>query len=186
MNNQTLVIYDFKILYEILKEIEHHLNFNLISIKNSTVEELNKKKNKNHLIISNKKIKDLNEYIFIDQIPINLTKLIESINIRFLKIKFSQQSDIDLGKYILNLNSRVLYSGDISLDLTEREANIVIFLKNSKTPTNISKLQTEVWGHNSKLETHTVETHIYRLRKKIKDCFNDNNFIKSSKQGYTI
>ena len=63
----------------------------------------NLKKNKNHLIISNKKIKDLNKYIFIDQIPINLTKLIESINIRFLKIKFSQQSDINLGKYILNL-----------------------------------------------------------------------------------
>ena len=70
--------------------------------------------------------------------------------------------------------------------MTEREANIVIFLYKSNKPVKITKLQTEVWGHNSKLETHTVETHIYRLRKKINDIFNDNNFIKSSKLGYTI
>ena len=57
---------------------------------------------------------------------------------------------------------------------------------NTKKPVKISKLQTEVWGHNSKLETHTVETHIYRLRKKIKNIFEDNNFIKSSKSGYII
>ena len=50
----------------------------------------------------------------------------------------------------------------------------------------LSKLQTEVWGHNSKLETHTVETHIYRLRKKINNIFSDENFIKSSKAGYII
>ena len=74
----------------------------------------------------------------------------------------------------------------MSLDLTEREANIIVFLNNSKKPVKISKLQTEVWGHNSKLETHTVETHIYRLRKKINDVFEDKNFIKSSKFGYII
>ena len=73
-----------------------------------------------------------------------------------------------------------------SLNLTEREANIIIFLYNSKKPVKISKLQTEVWGHNSKLETHTVETHIYRLRKKINNSFSDENFIKSSKAGYII
>ena len=72
------------------------------------------------------------------------------------------------------------------MDLTEREANIIIFLKNSQNPVKISKLQSEVWGHNSKLETHTVETHIYRLRKKINDTFSDNEFIKSSKLGYKI
>ena len=53
-------------------------------------------------------------------------------------------------------------------------------------PVKISKLQKEVWGHNSKLDTHTVETHIYRLRKKISNKFNNDNFIKSKKSGYTI
>ena len=144
------------------------------------------KKNQNSLIISNKKIKDFDEYILINNLPINLTKLIESINIRFLKKKYNLQSDIDLGKYKLNLNSRKIYGRNKSLDLTEREANIIIFLKNSQNPVKISKLQSEVWGHNSKLETHTVETHIYRLRKKINDTFSDNEFIKSSKQGYNL
>ena len=186
MNNQTLVIYDFKILYQILREVEGYLNFNLINIEKSKIKELNTKKNQNHLIISNKKIKDLEEYMFVDQLPINLIKLIESINIKLLKKKYNQQSDIDLGRYKLNLNSRKIYDRNISLDLTEREANIIIFLKNSQNPVKIIKLQTEVWGHNSKLETHTVETHIYRLRKKINDTFDDNEFIKSSKLGYKI
>ena len=186
MNNQTLVIYDFKILYEILKEVEEHLNFNLINTKKLIDKDHKTKKNQNYLIISNKKIKDFEEYMLINHSPINLTKLIESINIRFLKKKYNQQSDIDLGKYRLNLNSRKMYYRDVSLALTEREANIIIYLKNSTEPVKISKLQSEVWGHNSKLDTHTVETHIYRLRKKINDYFKDNEFIKSSKIGYTI
>ena len=73
-----------------------------------------------------------------------------------------------------------------SIDLTEKEVNIIIFLKDSKKPVKISQLQSEVWGHNSKLETHTVETHIYRLRKKLSDTFKDDDFIKSSKLGYII
>ena len=186
MNSQTLVIYDFKILYDILKEIEEHLNFNLINTKKLIDKDRKTKKNQNYLIISNKKIKDFDEYMLINHSPINLTKLIESINIRFLKKKYNQQSDIDLGKYRLNLNSRKMYYRDVSLALTEREANIIIYLKSSLEPVKITKLQSEVWGHNSKLDTHTVETHIYRLRKKINDFFKDNEFIKSSKIGYTI
>ena len=183
MNNQILVIYDFKILYEILKEIEAHINFKLINIKK--INELNLKAQDNFLIISNKK-KNLENQIILNQFPVDVFKLIESINIKFLKKKFNQQSEIDLGNYKLNLNSRKIFNDDKSLDLTERESSIVIFLYNSKKPVKISKLQSEVWGHNSKLETHTVETHIYRLRKKINIKFDDKNFIKSSKSGYTI
>ncbi len=184
MNNQTLVIYDFEILYQILTEIDEHISFNLINIKK--ISELNLKNENNYLIISNKKLKGFENQITINHYPIGIIKLIESINIKFLKKKYNQQSEIDLGLYKLNLNSRKIFNKDKSLDLTERESNIIIFLNNSKTPVKISKLQTEVWGHNSKLETHTVETHIYRLRKKINDIFSDSNFIKSSKLGYTI
>ena len=184
MNNQTLVIYDFKVLYEILSEIENHLNFNLIKI--NKFKELNFNSLGNYLIITDKKNKDLKDQIIINKIPIDINKLIESINIKFLKKKYSLQSEINLGNYKLNLNSRRIHKNEISLSLTEREANIIIFLNNSNKPVKISKLQTEVWGHNSKLETHTVETHIYRLRKKINDIFKDSNFIKSSKSGYTL
>ena len=184
MNNENLVIYDFKILYEILREINNYINFKLISV--DKVSDLNLKDQNDYLLVSNKKIKNVENQITLNNFPIDIIKLIESINVKFLKKKYSQQSDIDIGDYKLNLNSRKIFNGTKSLNLTEREANIVIYLNNSKKPVNISKLQTEVWGHNSKLETHTVETHIYRLRKKINDIFEDNNFIKSSKSGYVI
>jgi len=184
MNNQNLVIYDFKILYEILREINNYINFKLISV--DKVSDLNLKDQNDYLLISNKKIKNVENQLTLNNFPIDIIKLIESINVKFLKKKYSQQSDIDIGDYKLNLNSRKIFNGTKSLNLTEREANIVIYLNNSKKPVKISKLQTEVWGHNSKLETHTVETHIYRLRKKINDIFEDNNFIKSSKSGYVI
>ena len=184
MNNQTLVIYDFKVLYEILAEIQNYLNFNLIKI--NKLKELNSNSLENYLVISNKKKKDVEEQIIVNKFPIDINKLIESINIKFLKKKYSQQSEINLGNYKLNLNTRSMHKNGTSLNLTEREANILIFLNNSQKPVNISKLQTEVWGHNSKLETHTVETHIYRLRKKINNIFNDKSFIKSSKSGYQI
>ena len=184
MNKENLVIYDFKILYEILNEISDHINFKLTNI--NKINDLDLKAQDNYLIISNKKIKDIENQIEITNFPIDVVKLVENINIKFLKKKYSQQSEIDLGVYKLNLNSRKIYNSEKSLDLTEREANIIVFLNNSKKPVKISKLQTEVWGHNSKLETHTVETHIYRLRKKINDVFEDKNFIKSSKFGYII
>ena len=183
MNNQTLVIYDFKILYEILSELDNHINFSLLHTKK--LSDLNFITSNDYLIISSKK-QNIENQIIIDPLPIDINKLVELINIKFLKKKYNQQSEIDLGNYKLNLNSRKIFNKKNSINLTEREANIIIFLYNSKKPVKISKLQTEVWGHNSKLETHTVETHIYRLRKKIYKIFKDENFIISKKNGYQI
>ena len=84
------------------------------------------------------------------------------------------------------MNSRILSNQNKELSLTEKEAEIILFLKNSKVPVNISKLQENVWGYKNKLETHTVETHIYRLRKKIKETFDNDSFITSVKSGYII
>ena len=72
------------------------------------------------------------------------------------------------------------------MELTEKETQIITFLKNTQEPVKIHDLQKKVWEYNPSLETHTVETHIYRLRKKLKETFNDDNFIKSSKSGYSI
>ena len=186
MNNQTLVIYDFNIIYKILKEIEDHLNFRIINIPKNKLQDSKLKNKSNFLIISTKKIKNEDNLILIDKLPIEIPKLIESINIKFLKKIYNQQSEIDLGNYKLNLNSRIIFNSENSINLTEREANIIVFLSKSDKPVKISKLQTEVWGHNSKLETHTVETHIYRLRSKISKNFKDDNFISSTKQGYVL
>ena len=79
-----------------------------------------------------------------------------------------------------------MFDGKNELNLTEKEADIIIFLKKSEKSISINELQTKVWGHSSKLDTHTVETHIYRLRKKISNKFNNHGFIKSTKLGYNI
>ena len=186
MNNQTLVIYDFNVLYDILLELENNLNFKILKI--NKVENLETYSNEkyNILLISKKKIDHFEYQLENFAFPIEISKLIENINIKFLKKKYTQQADINIGSYKLNSNSRKISNKFKHLDLTEREANILIYLKNSKKPVKISQMQAEVWGHNSKLDTHTVETHIYRLRKKIKVIFEDENFIKSSKSGYFI
>ena len=182
MNKQNLIIYDFDELFSILSEIKKDLNFNLIKVSEREFSDMNLQIN-SYLILSKKEILNVQNQVIFKNLPLKISKIIETININFLKIKFNQQSDINLGNYKLNLNSRKMFDVDKELSLTEKEADIIIFLKNSKKPVSINKLQTHVWGHSSKLETHTVETHIYRLRKKISNKFNNNDFIISTKLG---
>ena len=80
-------------------------------------------------------------------------------------------------KGLLDLNSKIISNKDKSLKLTEREIEIIIFLNDNKGPKNINDLQKKVWEYSSELETHTVEIHIYRLRKKMSEKFQDNNFF---------
>ena len=84
------------------------------------------------------------------------------------------------------MNSRIISNNEKDLKLTEREIEIILFLNNQDKPQKIETLQKEVWGYSANLETHTVETHIYRLRKKINEKFNDENFLVSLKDGYKI
>ncbi|MEC7179493.1 MAG: helix-turn-helix domain-containing protein, partial [Pseudomonadota bacterium] len=141
---------------------------------------------KNVVVISGDKKSNLQNQVKIEEYPINIQKLIEIINIQFLKNKFNQQNNVKVGKYYINLNSRVMNLKSKSLQLTEKEVKIISFLNDSDSPISINKLQSEVWGYKSKLETHTVETHVYRLRKKIEKKFRDNSFIVSLKNGYKI
>ena len=86
----------------------------------------------------------------------------------------------------MDLNSRTISIENKSLKLTEREMEIILFLNDCKTPQKINDLQNKVWSYSSELETHTVETHIYRLRKKISNSFQDEHFIISTDNGYFI
>ena len=186
MNKQNLIIYDYVELFNILYEIKNILNFRLINVSRKEFSQLNLKNYNINLVVTKKKISNLENQIIFDKLPLTLSKIIENININFLKKKFNEQSDIDLGKYKLNLNSRKIYDDINELKLTEKESDIIIFLKNSKKPVSIAELQLEVWGYNSKLDTHTVETHIYRLRKKISSEFKVEDFITSTSSGYKI
>ena len=186
MTTQNLIIYKFNVLYHILEELGLDLNIKVtfVDTENSLNETL--KKLNNYLIISNKKHLDINNQFILDNTPINIFKLVEKINIEFLKIQFSSQSEFKVKDYIIDLNSREMIINNIKLRLTEKEIKTIIYLSKSNKPISIDELQEKVWSYQSDIETHTVETHIYRLRKKILSTFNDNEFIISEKNGYQI
>jgi len=184
---KKLIILRYKELFNILEEIKENFEFKLeFYEKERELENLENDNLSDYLVITKKKLSNLKKQIIIDKSPININDLIQTLNINFLKSKFIEQSKIDLGRYNLDLNSRILNQNEKELELTEKESSILIFLKQSKDPVKIDQLQEKVWGYNSELETHTVETHVYRLRKKINDKFYDNEFIISDKKGYFL
>ena len=185
MNSRILIIYEYQILYQILNEISESLNFEITQSNSKDLKELKYDPKNNYLIVSKKKIEGIKNSLILENVPIKFEKLIEIINIKFLKNKFLDQSNIKIGEYDLDLNSRKISLGDKSLNLTERETNLIIFIKDEKNVT-IKELQKMVWDYSPDLETHTVETHIYRLRKKMKETFGDENFILNTSNGYSI
>ena len=188
MSQSKVIILNLKGLYNILLELKEFLNFELLYQESE--KDLDRDNMENiHLIISSNKISnniDNKNLIILSELPIKILDLIEKININLLKLKYSSQSNFEIKQYKLDLNSRIMSYQKKDLKLTEREIEIVLFLNKSKTPQSIDILQKEVWGYSENLETHTVETHVYRLRKKIKDTFKDDNFLVSSKDGYKI
>ena len=186
MSIQKLIIYKFDSLYQTLKELEQDLNFEVYEATND--KDLNNLvlTLQNNLIITSKKNSNKNQYIVLDKLPMRFSKLIENLNIKFLKKKFARQSKMEIQNYSIDLNSREISLNTIKLKLTEKEINTIIYLSNKKKPISIQELQTKVWGYQSGMETHTVETHIYRLRKKFLKTFQDENFLLSKKNGYQI
>ena len=194
MIRQNVFIINFNSLYEILDEIKENLSFKIIKYKNEDDFIKNSDlKSTSSLIISknneklalNKNIKDKNLLSFTDY-PIPLNKLLELINIQLIKLKFNYQSKINIKNYEINLNSKFFSKDNLSIKLTEKEIEIILYLNKKKHTHGVADLQKNIWGYSSDMETHTVETHIYRLRKKISNKFNDKNFILSHQNGYFI
>lgn len=198
MTKQIVNIVQLNELYNILSENENILSFKVKNYPSNEglIQNLkNDKKNLNNstFVISNSNnvlLKDIEidkkNILIIENFPIEFNKLIELINVHLIKQKYNFQSKLSIKNYTIDLNSRTINTENKKLKLTERELDIIMFLKNHKTPQKIEMLQNQIWKYSSNLETHTVETHVYRLRKKIKETFNDDNFIKSKEDGYII
>jgi len=194
MIKQNIFIVNFDLLYEILEEIKDNLSFNII--KFNKVEDFLKSPNlsSNDLLISQRS--NLNSFLskgvnkdhilFFEDIPISINKIIELINIQLIKLRFNHQSNVCIKQYELNLNSKFFSNSSTSIKLTEKEIEIILYLNDTKKKHDVLDLQKNIWKYSEEIETHTVETHIYRLRKKISNKFNDENFILSDKSGYFI
>jgi len=207
MIKHNIILVECNPLYQILFEIKN--NF-LFEMKNFILNDLNNAdltnsiilskfihkdyllKNKNieqkkiiFLLKKNENFNKINntQYIFY---PFNIYDLVEKINTELIKQKYNDQSFIKILNYSLDINSRIISNDSGRLKLTEREVDIILFLNDHKKPQKVNILQNQVWKYSSELETHTVETHIYRLRKKIIDKFKDDNFILSDENGYFI
>ena len=194
MIKQNAFIINYDSLYEILDEIKDNLSFNIIKLKNIDDFLTTLSLNPNNLLITqrfkeksllNKSLNNKN-ILCLEELPMSINKVIESINIHFIKLRFNHQSKINIKQYQLNLNSKFFSNDFANLKLTEKEIEIVLYLNDSKKKHNVLDLQKNIWAYSAEMETHTVETHIYRLRKKINEKFNDENFILSDKNGYFV
>ena len=178
MIQQNISIVNFPTLYNILKEIKSNLPFNIFDysdeesfLKHIEANKIDIKKSiflvkeKNSFFYKNLKI-DKNQIFEIPNLPIKINNLVEKINIQLIKQRYSHQSKFFLKNYTLDINSREISKSNKKLKLTEREIDTILFLNSKKEPQSIKTLLSEVWGYMAEIETHTVETHIYRLRKK--------------------
>ena len=214
MQNITLNIIGQRILADVLKEKKDIIKMDILFFENLDDYLIDtKENNRNNILITNlsnfeliqrTKFKIDNPIFYLTSkknnikiktklqrheliyYPFNLKNFIEKINLTYIKSKFIVNSKVDLLNYTINLNTKEIIEGQNSLKLTEREKNFLLFLKNSKKPQTISNILKSVWKYSKDVETHTVETHVHRLRKKFLDSFNDKNFIKNNKRGYYI
>ena len=207
MKNITINLIGQSVLEEVLRENLKHINFEIKSFKkfNEIIQD-SKVKNSSILVTS---LKDYDLFInsklnipvlFLNfgskkkytasaeiiNCPFQLNNFVERINVIFLKNKFLNNSNLNILNYEINLNSKEILRDGQKLKLTEREINFILFLKNSNSPQNIKSILKSVWNYSPNLETHTVETHVHRLRKKFFSHFKDDNFIKINKKGYFI
>ena len=198
MTKQIVHFFELPELYKILLELKGILSFDINNyqskkeLSNAIID--NKldfgnsiivAKSHENLLIDNDKL-DKKNILLIDKFPVQLNKLIDKINVHLIQHQYNFKSKLNIKNYILNINSRTVFKDNKELKLTEKEIDIILFLNKNNKPQKIDVLQSQIWKYSADLETHTVETHVYRLRKKIKDKFNDENFIISSEKGYLI
>ena len=178
---------------EILESGDIIVQLNLLSDKNlSSLKEgqilvgvLNPYENMNKIILC--KSKNIKGFANIEKLalPTSVEQINKIVVNNVVKKEFKTNSSLKINNYQLDKNLRRLIKNNISLELTEKEIELIELLS-KRTFTKKKEILSTVWKYSSDADTHTVETHIYRLRKKIKEIFKDESFIRSEKKGYTI
>ena len=184
-----------------LNELEPFLKFNSVKEKNSSDfdvilfhEEALKEKDDKEIInnsdclkVYSSNSKNLsNKFDAFLEIPSSLKEINITIENVVAKKAFSKNSSIEIKKYLLNKNEKKLSKNGNEIILTEKEIQLLELFLINKEPISKDKILLSVWNYSPDVDTHTVETHIYRLRKKINDKFSDENFIVNTKYGYSL
>ena len=207
MNNFNISIFNNKTFFEIIKEIKLFSNYKINHYEdlNLCVKDAEKG---NHLVVFfDKSSEEINKYNFPSilaiksmnktdkfssilneeiKVPFTIFDFKEKIISAIAKNEFKKNSLINLKGYTIDKNERKIKKNNLELQLSEKEVNFLILFSESKDPIKRNLVLKKVWNYSHETETHTVETHIHRLRKKILDKFKDNNFIKNNKKGYYI
>ena len=167
-----------------------NIDFDIILFHDEILTDLNKmdainKSNTIKIYVSRKKNLKVScdEYL---QIPTSLKELNSMVENVIAKKKFSANSSIKVKEYLMNKNEKKLFNKFNSIVLTEKEVKLIELLLNNSQPTSKDEILSSVWNYSADADTHTVETHIYRLRKKISDKFMDDKFILNKKTGYSL
>lgn len=206
MHNLNALIIGSKNFFSALNEIKSHLNFNLFfydkplnlipnNIQVMILHEIDIKDVKNYTFLEKSKIvkilatkKTIKDDMFsaVIKLPASINELNNIVETSLAKRKFYDNSSIKIKEYLLNKNERKLTKENFTLILTEKEIKLLELLLNERNPISKKKILSLVWEYSKDADTHTVETHIYRLRKKINEIFKDDKFILNNKDGYHL
>ena len=201
MHKLKVLILGPTLFYDTLNELKPFLKFNSIKEKNSSDfdvilfhEEALDNKEENQIISKSNSLKVCasskkklsNNYDAFLEIPSSLKEINSTVENVVAKKAFSKNSSIEIKKYLLNKNEKKLLNNENEVILTEKEVQLLELFLNNKKPISKDTILSSVWNYSSDADTHTVETHIYRLRKKINEKFSDENFIINTKDGYSL
>lgn len=120
------------------------------------------------------------------ELPVNYQDLEKIIKLAILKFKFLFQSKVEIGKYNLDKNERTISYGKKSAKLTERELDIILYLSGKKEGATKQEIMKDIWSHGEEIDSHTYETHLYRLRQKLQSKLGDKKFISVEDGKYFI
>ena len=211
MSNLTISIFGSKIFLEIINEIKLFSKFNIKYYDDLDLCEKDAEKqnllvvffmNKNEKSFFNNKTYNFPSILIVESsteknkfsnglkeqlnMPFTILEFEKKVISLIAKNEFKNNSLIRLKNYIIDRNERKIKKDNLALQLSEKEINFLILFSENKEPISRSLVLKNVWNYSSESETHTVETHIHRLRKKILEKFGDNNFIKNNNKGYYI
>ena len=212
MRKTTLLVFGTKNFNNSLNEIREFFDFTLIFFKKETFptstmptingllvdidacslfeesEFISKISNKPILLFTQVDVNNKLQFYYDTKIilPLNIDEIQTKIKNLITSNKFIKNSSVSIKNYTIDKNERKLKRNNFFITLTEREIQLIELLFNEENPLTKNIILKKVWNYSENADTHTVETHIYRIRKKILSKFKDESFIINSKSGYTI